>query len=204
MARAASNDRPQAERLAEVGAYALNAETMDEETFIAGFGERLAGSDAWPAGDFRCTAIDAESGEFVIWQASSGVPLSRAVASSCAVPGIYPTISIGSRRYYDGGIRSASNADLATGCETVVIISLAGGDASNDPRAQLARRRLEGEMNGLKAAGARSIELVTPDEAARQAFGTNMMDARQNQPAAENGLRQGRALAARVVRAWNV
>jgi hypothetical protein len=30
-----------------------------------------------------------------------------------------------------------------------------------------------------------------------------MMDARRNQPAAENGLRQGRAVAARVASVWN-
>ena len=205
MARAARNDRPQAERFAEVGAFALKASTIDEETFIAGFGNRLAGTEEWPAKDFRCTAIDAETGEFVIWQASSRVPLSRAVASSCAVPGVYPTISIRGRRYYDGGIRSASNADLAAGCDALVIISVGGGDDSNnDPRAELARRRLADEMAILRDAGARSIELITPDAASREAFGGNMMDARRNQGAAENGVRQGREAATRVAATWSV
>ena len=202
MERSAREDRPQNERLAEVGAFALSAQTIDEETFIAGFGNRLAGTDAWPEKDFRCTAIDALSGEFKIWDASSKVPLSRAVASSCAVPGIYPCITIDGRKYYDGGLRSASNADLATGCETAVIISVSGGATSQDPRALLAQKRLDDEIAKLRSAGATKVLLVTPDEGARQAFGLNMMDARQNQGAAENGLRQGRQYASRLRDAW--
>jgi NTE family protein len=203
MAKAAIADRPLEVRLAEVGAFALNATTLDEETFIAGFGNRLAGAEAWPARDFRCTAVDAQSGQFVIWDRSSGVPLSRAVASSCAVPGIYPCITINGRRYYDGGIRSASNADLASGYETVLIVSVGGGPAaSSDPRAELARQRLEDEIATLKTAGAKTVELLTPDEGARNAFGLNMMDARQNQGAAENGLRQGRELASKLREVW--
>jgi NTE family protein len=115
------------------------------------------------------------------------------------VPGIYPCITINGRRYYDGGIRSASNADLASGYETVLIVSVGGGPAaSSDPRAELARQRLEDEIATLKTAGAKTVELLTPDEGARNAFGLNMMDARQNQGAAENGLRQGRELASKL------
>ena len=55
----------------------------------------------------------------------------------------------------------------------------------------------------VRSAGATSIELIAPDEGARRAFGLNMMDARRNQPAAENGLRLGRELAARVAKTWN-
>jgi NTE family protein len=201
MARAADANRPEAERFIEVGKFALEAQTIDEETFIAGFGNRLAGADAWPQREYRCTAIDAQSGEFMVWNAKSGVPLSRAIASSCAVPGVYPPITIKGRRYYDGGLRSASNADLAQGADTVVIVSV-GGAEGNDPRAEIARKRLESEVATLKAAGAKTIELIVPDTGARTAFGPNMMDARQNQGAAENGVRQGREVAARIKAAW--
>ncbi len=204
MAKAAVADRPLEERLAEVGQFALSAQTIEEEAFIAGFGNRLAGAEGWTEKDFKCTAIDALSGQFVIWDRSSGVPLARAVASSCAVPGIYPPITIKGRRYYDGGIRSATNADLAKGYETVVIVSVAGGGAaSSDPRAELARKRLDDEMRALKEAGVRTLELITPDDGSRESFGLNMMDSRRNADAAENGLRQGTAEAARLKRVWN-
>ena len=93
MAKAADADRPLEERLAEVGRYALGAQTIEEEAFVAGFGNRLAGAQGWTEKDFRCTAIDALSGQFVIWDRDSGVPLARAIASSCAVPGVYPPIT---------------------------------------------------------------------------------------------------------------
>ncbi len=204
MLRAQSGDRPQAERFAEVGAFALKAQTNSEEQFILSFGNRLANTSEWPAKRYTCTAIDAVSGEFVTWTNGSGVPLSRAVASSCAVPGIFPCVTINGRRYYDGGIRSATNADLATGYDTVLIIALTSLDGpAADPRAELARKRLQGEVDALKAAGAKTVELLTPDEGAREAFGLNMMDARRNQPAAENGVRQGQAEAARIKKIWS-
>lgn len=204
MAKAAVADRPLEERLAEVGQYALSAQTIEEEAFVAGFSNRLTGAQAWTEKDFRCTAIDALTGQFVIWNRASGVPLARAVASSCAVPGIYPPVTIKGRRYYDGGIRSASNADLARGYQTVVIVSVAGGGVTSiDPRAELARKRLEDEMRALKDGGARVVEPITPDDGSRESFGVNLMDSRRNAVAAENGVRQGRSAAARLKRLWN-
>jgi NTE family protein len=203
MQRVTDPSRPEAERFREIGKFALESETMDEEGFIAGFGVRLAGAEDWPERDFRCAAIDAETGEFVLWDKGSGVPLSRAVASSCAVPGIYPAISIKGHRYLDGGMRSASNADLARGSETVVIVSLTGGASNDDPRAMQVGKRLEDEIKALKSAGARTVELIAPDEGSRSAFGINLMDARKNQAAAENGVRQGREAGERIKAAWS-
>jgi NTE family protein len=203
MMKAAAEDRPLEERLREIGAFALGARTAGEEAFVTGFAARFEGVDAWPAKDFRCTAIDASTGRFVIWDRGSAVPLSRAVASSCAVPGVFPPITIDGARYYDGGLRSASNADLAAGADTVVLISLIGGDtASTDPRAEQARRRIESEIAALREAGAHAIEVIAPDAAARDAFGVNLMDASRNPPAAEHGLRQGREAAARIRDVW--
>ena len=49
--------------------------------------------------------------------------LERAVASSAAIPGVWPPITIMGQRYIDGGVRSMLNADLATGCDIVVVVS---------------------------------------------------------------------------------
>src|SRR5690606_31297296 len=96
----------QEEMLKRIGAFALAAETMGEEAFINSFGRSFAGlpADAWPERGFACTAVDAESGEFRLWTADSRVGVTRAVASSCSVPGVYPPVTIDGRRYIDGGM----------------------------------------------------------------------------------------------------
>ena len=97
-----------------VGAYALAARTVPEAGRRAAVGSRLPSPD-WPARRILLVAVDAETGEMRVFDRQSGVDLVDAVAASCAVPGIWPPVSIGSRRYVDGGIRSSDNADLATG-----------------------------------------------------------------------------------------
>jgi NTE family protein len=51
------------------------------------------------------------------------VTLVDAVAASCSVPGVWPPTTIGGRRWIDGGVRSATNADLAAGYERVVVLA---------------------------------------------------------------------------------
>ena len=57
---------------------------------------------------------------------SSRIPLTDAVVASCAVPGIWPPVTIGGRRYMDGGVRSSDNADLAAGAARIVVVSPLG------------------------------------------------------------------------------
>src|SRR3712207_52449 len=71
-------------------------------------GSRLV-STQWPDRDLRVTAVDARTGEFRVLDRSSGVPLLQAVAASCAVPGVYPPVTIGGRPDRGGGIRSAGH-----------------------------------------------------------------------------------------------
>ena len=47
----------------------------------------------------------------------------QAVAASCAVPLVWPAVEIHGRHYVDGGMRSSTNADRATGCDVVVAIA---------------------------------------------------------------------------------
>jgi NTE family protein len=190
MQEAASGERDPQEVRREIGQFALAAQTIDEASFIRGFGRSLAEAqaDTWPERGFACTAVDAETGEFVVWNADAKVGLARAVASSCSVPGVFPPITINGRRYIDGGMRSATNADLATGHDVVVVIALRIAGAP--PRG---RPALDAEIDALKAAGAR-VELITPNEASQSAFGANLMDARVRPAAAKAGLAQGRAM----------
>jgi NTE family protein len=72
----------------------------------------------WPDRALLITAVDEpRPASFRVFDRAAGVPLVRAVAASCAVPGVWPPVTIDGRRNMDGGIRSAANADLAAGCE---------------------------------------------------------------------------------------
>jgi NTE family protein len=179
----------------EVGALALQAETMSEDERTAMFGQ-LVDIDAWPERLFRCTAIDAADGSFVAWDKGSGVKLIDALVSSCAVPGVFPPVTIAGRRYMDGGMGSLTNATLAGGYEGVLVVAFAGS-ASGD----FIRRRLEAELDALRQAGS-AVEVIFPDAPSLAALGPNMMDARRRTPAAQAGERQGRAEAPRVAAFW--
>ncbi|HEY5106020.1 MAG TPA: patatin-like phospholipase family protein [Caulobacteraceae bacterium] len=204
MQEAAAGVRDPVEVRREIGQFALAAETVDEQTFINSFGRSLSGlaDDAWPKRPFACTAVDTRSGEFVVWDAAAKVGLARAVASSCSVPGIFPAITINGRRYMDGGMRSGTNADLAKGYDLTVVVALR---LPEDANAAAARRQaaLDAEIQTLRDAGGR-VELIVPDSASQQAFGSNLMDARKRPGAARAGLAQGAAMAEGLKSIWEI
>ncbi len=137
------------------------------------------------------------------WDKQSGVALGLAVASSCAVPGVFPPVTINGRRYMDGGMRSSTNADLARGYDKVLVVSVTGSRAMTmrGPYAQRARERLERELGGLREGGS-AVELIVPDAASLEAFGPNLLDPSRRGEVAQAGLRQGRAEAARLREFW--
>jgi NTE family protein len=186
---------------AEIGAFALQAETVSEEAFIRSFGRFLSElpDDAWPEKGYACTAVDALDGSFHLWTRDSKVGLARAVASSCSVPGVYPPITINGRRYIDGGMRSGTCADKAVGYERVVVVSIRAG--ATGPLAERAKERLDAEIKVLTDAGAK-VEVIYPDEASIASFGANMMDARRRPAAAKAGYAQGKAGAAGLKAFW--
>jgi NTE family protein len=203
MAEAASGKRPAQEVRAEIGAWAIEQSPMSEEDFIQSFGRFLAElpADAWPKKGYACTAVDAADGAFRLWDKAAGVGLARAVASSCSVPGVYPPITINGRRYIDGGMRSAVNADMATGYELVVVVAIRVATGAGEA-AERMRKILDDEIDVLRAGGAH-VELVTPDEASVAAFGPNLMDVRRRSAAAQAGVAQGRTGADAIRAAWN-
>jgi NTE family protein len=183
---------------AKIGAFALAAETMPEDTFIANFGHLVDAQ--WPH-RYACTAVDAITGEFVVWDSSSEVPLGRAVASSCAVPGVFPPITINGRRYVDGGMRSGTNADLATGHDRVLIVSLMNPATMAGPLAALAAG-FDAEVATLREAGG-AVQTIFPDADAAAAMGINLMDPSMVTPAVEAGERQGKLVADELAAFWN-
>jgi len=182
------------DRRREMGALALRTETISEDAFIEGFGRTLNGM-AWPA-SFACTAVDALTGVFRLWDAASGVTIERAVASSCSVPGIFPPITIDGRRYVDGGIRSATNIDEVKGARRTLAIAVVGRLGR-----EMQMTRIEAELAALKPEG--EALLITPDEASQDVFGMNLMEAKDRAGIAGAGFAQGRREAARIAGLWN-
>jgi NTE family protein len=177
-----------------VGALALAAEqaglTPTEQERLDVIGSRLV-SREWPDRDLRVTAVDAQSGEFRVLDRTSGVPLLQAVAASCAVPGVYPPVTIDGRRYVDGGMRSAANADLAEGCDRVVVLAPI-------PRGVGPLASVDAQVTGMVA----RVAVVSPDEAARRAIGRNVLDPAARAGSARAGRAQAAGVAAEVTEVW--
>lgn len=170
-----------------VGRLALTAETVPEADRRAVVAERLPVHE-WPEQRVVIVAVDAETGEPRRFDRESGVSLVDAVAASCAVPGIWPAVTIDGRRYVDGGVRSGENADYATGFRRVTVVSPLGPDAPLP-----SEKPLLAVLDDLRAAGA-EVVLISPDEASVAAIGANPLDPATRTPAAEAGRAQGAAL----------
>jgi NTE family protein len=174
-----------------LGAVALGAPTVEEAARIAVIESRLS-SHEWSERELLVTAVDAFTGEFRVFDRYSGVPLVSAVTASCAVPGIWPPVTIGDTRFIDGGVNSGTNADLAEGCEVVVIVApFAGGFGPT----------VESEAETLRSTGA-IVEVITADIEATEAFGTNVLDPATRAPSLREGRRQGALEVQRIAKVW--
>lgn len=104
--------------------------TADPQARRQAVAARLSGS-IWPEA-LRVTAIRAD-GTLEVFSPDSGVDLVDAVTASCAVPGIWPTVSIDGSIYVDGGSFSPTNAHLAVESERVVVIAPVPDDPETAP-----------------------------------------------------------------------
>ncbi|RZT88515.1 NTE family protein [Pseudonocardia sediminis] len=179
---------------ARIGRMALATDTVPEQERLDIMESRLGGA-VWPSDrDLQVTAVDAHTGEFRALDRDSGMTLVEAVAASCAVPGVWPPVTALGTRWVDGGVRSMANADLAAGYERVVVLAplTSGFGAMAKPRTQVE----------ALAASSKAV-LLSPDEAARKAFGSNVLDPAQRPPSARAGRAQAAAVAAQVRAVWN-
>lgn len=182
---------------ARVGAMALRSRTMPEQRRREVIGSRLP-SPEWPQRSLLITAIDAETGEFEVFDRDSAVgehPVSLldAVAASCAVPGVYPPATIGSRRFIDGGLRSLANADLAAGHDRVVVLApVTRGAGPLTP--------IPVQVEALRARS--RVVVASPDAAARGAIGRNVLDPARRAASARAGRAQAAAVAREIAEVW--
>jgi len=152
----------------------------------------------WPARRLLVTAIDAHTGEPVVFDRDSGVDLVDAVAASTSNGFGVPPYAVGGRRFLDGGYRRNENADLAAGSGSVLVLSPLGGRTRTSPDWGM---QLAAQADELRAARSR-VATVVPDGAALAAFGPNLMDVSRRVPAARAGHAQGRVLAAELTELW--
>ncbi|MCT7657284.1 patatin-like phospholipase family protein [Mycobacterium deserti] len=177
-----------AEKLQRIGAVALSTDTVAESVRRDVIAQRLPSHD-WPDRVLRISAIDTATGELVAFDGSSGVGLIDAVAASCAVPGVWPPVTIGERRYMDGGVGSTVNLALADDCDTAVVLVPSGRTAPS-PFSQGAADEVD--------SFARSTFGVFADDESLAAFGTNPLDPACRAPSAQAGRAQGRRVAAEI------
>jgi NTE family protein len=152
------------EAAAEFGALARTATTaMSEEEWVARVAAELP-ARTWPTTRLAIATIDVDSGERTVFDNDSGVDLAAALAASCSVPGVLPPVTLNGRRYMDGGMRRSNNADLADGCDEILLI---------DPF--------------HRGPVAPNTRLVTPTPEALAAFGANPLDPATRAPSARAG-----------------
>ncbi|MGW5221367.1 patatin-like phospholipase family protein [Nocardia sp. NPDC004085] len=183
--RAPGQDPAQARRRA--GELALAAQVGAPDEHIARIGG-LAGVTRWPARDLVVTAIDITTGELRAWTRDGAASLPAALASSTAVPGVFPPIPIDGRHYIDGGLRSPVNADLAAGADVVVIL---------EPLAHMFPR-----VPSDRELGSATEVSIVPDDEAVAVIGLDVFDSAALAPAHAAGVRQAAEAASRLKDVW--
>jgi NTE family protein len=150
----------------------------------------------------RVVAVDYDSGRRVAFGAP-GAPdagLAQAVLASCAIPGWFTPVEIDGVRYVDGGVWSATNADLLAGQDLDEVIVLAPMfsvryDHPADWRARVERRwrarvtrRAMAEAAKVNRGGA-AVTVLGPGPEDLQLIGYNLMAPDRRGPVLETSRR---------------
>ncbi len=184
-------DATKKQKLQHIGAIAAGVETLPEALRRDVIARRLP-SPRWPERDLRITAIDIGTGELMVFTRDSGVELVDAVAASCAVPGAWPPVTIGARRYMDGGVGSSVNMPAVRDCASAVVLV---------PATENAPTPWEVGAAAEIAAFPGVATTVFADASTLAAFGPDPLDPACRAPSARAGRAQGRRAAGRVGRA---
>jgi NTE family protein len=178
----------------KIGALALTTDAPAHESLQSQWRAVVAArlpSELWPQQSLLIPAVDAYSGEPIIFDRHSGVDLVDAVAASTSNGFGIPPYGIGRRRYINGGYRRNENADLAAGYSRVLVLSPFGGRSRHPPQWDM---HLASQVDELRAGGS-TVEVIFPDTNSEHLFGENAMDLSLRPAAARVGYNQGRGLA---------
>jgi NTE family protein len=187
---AAASQQDAARRIANLGPLGPGLATAAERRAeIAA----LLPVHSWPGTPLKISAVDADSGQRVVFDARSGVSLADAVTASGALPGIYPLAEINGRRFADGGAYSLYSADLAAGHDVVIVISPL-------PVSPYQRGRLDAELAAL---GNCVSHLILANETSLAAIGPDPNAVTAPVPVLEAGMAQAIRELPALLAAWN-
>lgn len=169
----------------------------------------LVSAAGWsPHPGVRAVAMDYDTGERVVFGAP-GAPaasLTEAVVASCSIPGWFPPAVIGGRRYVDGGMRSATSADLLAAAlstdgplDEVWVLAPMTARQFDQPASVVGRlerrvrrsanRRLLTELRLVRGGGTRVRGVIAPGAEDLRAMGANLMDPSRRREVLETALR---------------
>ena len=184
-----------------MGAAALETDAASQSSVQAQWRAVVATrlpNQNWPQRLLLIPAVDAHTGEPVVFDRFRGVDLVDAVAASTSNGFGIPPYNIGGNRYINGAYRRNENADLAAGYARVLVLSPFGG-RSRYPLAW--GMDLATQVDELRAR-ASTVVTIFPDSDSEHMFGANAMDPSLRPPAARAGYNQGKALAEQLIGFW--
>jgi NTE family protein len=178
-----------AERRVEIGKRGLAAtRVISEEMQVRITTTALGDIHEWPGPLLTIATTDVGDGSVRFLGQRDGVPLERALAASTAQPGRVAPITIGDRRYMDGGV-AGTNVDGAAGYGVIVALTPGAGPKTKQ------------EVDTLRAQGSRVLT-IAPDADSEAARGQDPLDVTRVRPSAEAGYRQAAAVLAGVRELW--
>ncbi len=106
-----------------------------------------------------------------------------AVAASCAIPVLARPVRIGEHRYVDGGVTSATHADVLADADLdlVIVLSPMGHQKGRNPLRSLSHRQVRREAERLQRAGL-AVQIISPNVDTVTSMGLNMMDRARTGP----------------------
>ena len=146
--------------------------------------------EAWPDGRVWAIAADLDTGRRVVLEADRptvgpGPRLRQALQASSAIPGLYPPVRIDGVRLVDGGLRSATNLDVAAELpqRAVLVVSSIAFDPGDPPSGPgrllrtVPNRQVLREIVRLRQAG-HEVLVMRPGRTALEVAGTTLLSGR--------------------------
>ncbi len=204
LAEARSTDRA---TILEIGRAAMAARNVSVEGYERSL-RRMLGHGSWPSPVHHVTAVDCFTGERVVVDHASGVPIATACAASSSLPGVNGPVWVGDRYCMDGGVSTSStHAELLAGAERAVVFSMMsltaaeaeqrGGSFGFAERIHPGTARREADA--LEAGGTRALLVAANPEP-----GIDFMDPRELAGAIENGAARAESTIDDLAAAWNL
>ncbi|MFZ1361863.1 MAG: patatin-like phospholipase family protein [Candidatus Nanopelagicales bacterium] len=108
----------------KAGRAAMAAHNPSPEAYVKTLELVLGGID-WPGDKHHVTAVDCYTGERLVIDRESSIPLATACAASSSLPGLNGPIWINDQLCMDGGVSgSSTHSDVVSSADKVLILSL--------------------------------------------------------------------------------